>query len=138
MTSTPEADGPRPPAKYQWWYFWIFVVLFTPGSGFIVWQEVWRNDTDGIPETIRAIMDGMEPVVVASMAITYVIVQGGAMIAESYLKRRYEEGREEGKTEGEEAALSAVEEAARQRGMSLEEIQRIIDETRAIIRRGRR
>ena len=60
------------------------------------------------------------------------------MIAESYLKRRYEEGREEGKTEGEEAALSAVEEAARQRGMSLEEIQRIIDETRAIIRRGRR
>ena len=64
------------------------------------------------------------------------------MIAESYLRRRYqegrEEGREEGKVEGEEAALSAVEEAARQRGMSVEEIQGIIDETRAIIRRGRR
>ena len=56
------------------------------------------------------------------------------MIAESYLRRRYEEG----KAEGEEAALSAVEEAARERGMSLEEIQRIIEETRAIIRRGRR
>ena len=76
------------------------------GSGFIVWQEVWRNDTDGIPETVRAIVDGVEPVVVATMAITYVLVQGGAMIAESYLRRRFEEGREEGKVEGEESALS--------------------------------
>ena len=90
MTSTAEADRPpRPLGAYQWWYFWIFVVLFPLGSGFIVWQEVWRNDTDGIPETVRAIVDGVEPVVVATMAITYVLVQGGAMIAESYLRRRF-------------------------------------------------
>ena len=135
MTSTAEADSPpRPLGTYQWWYFWIFVVLFAPGSGFIVWQEGWRNNADGGPETVRAIIDGVEPVVVASMAITYVIVQGAAMIAESYLRRRYQEGREEGRDE----TLSALERVAREKGMSVEEIQRIIDDMRAIIRKGSR
>ena len=59
------------------------------------------------------------------------------MLAERYLQRRYREGRQEGRQEGETATLSAIEQAARSRGLSPEQIQAMIDEAREIVRKER-
>lgn len=45
----------------------------------------------------------MQAVVVVAAATIYIGVEGGAMLAERYLRRRYREGREEGRKEGIEA-----------------------------------
>ena len=42
----------------------------------------------------------MHGVVVVAAATIYIGVEGGAMLAEKYLRRRYREGREEGLEEG--------------------------------------
>ncbi len=55
------------------------------------------------------------------------------MLAERYKKWREEVGRQE----GEAAALSAVEEAAKNNGMTEEAIQAMLDRAREIVRRGR-
>ena len=48
-----------------------------------------------------------------STAHAVVIVEGIAMLAESFLKRRYEAGREEGRAEGREAGLQEGREMLR-------------------------
>ena len=57
-------------------------------------------------ETIIAVFDNMQAVVVVSAALIYIGVEGGAMLAERYLRRRFQEGREEGRQE-QQAAWSA-------------------------------
>ena len=57
-------------------------------------------------ETIIAVFDNMQAVVVVSAALIYIGVEGGAMLAERYLRRRFQEGRQEGRQE-QQAAWSA-------------------------------
>ena len=65
-----------------------------------------NRTTDGVLETIIAVFDNMQAVVVVSAALIYIGVEGGAMLAERYLRRRFQEGREEGRQE-QQAAWSA-------------------------------
>ena len=45
--------------------------------------------------TTKLSWQNVEALVVISTAISIIVVEGGAMLAERYLKRRYREGREE-------------------------------------------
>ena len=71
----------------------VYLILFT--VQFIGWLVMATlRDSDPI-----AVVEVMAPAVLVSTATTYVIVQGTIMLAERYLKRRYAEGKVEGKEE---------------------------------------
>ncbi len=71
----------------------IFIILFT--VQFIGWLIVAvLRDPDPI-----AVLLVMANAVFVSTATTFLIVEGGIMLAERYLKRRYAEGKAEGKAE---------------------------------------
>ena len=53
-------------------------------------------------ETTIAIIRNMEAFVVVSAAAIYIIVEGGTMLAERYLRRRFAEGVAQGKDEANE------------------------------------
>ena len=80
-------------------YIILFLILSLTGLGFVGWDEVHRVTTDGFVETVRGILNGMEATVVVSAALTYVMVEGWTMLAERYQKRRFQEGRVEGRVE---------------------------------------
>ena len=97
----------------------LFAIICLIGLFGVTWYEVRQNTTDGVLETIFAIARTMEAIVVVSVAAVYTGVEGAAMIAEKYLKRRYQEGRQE-----REAAWSAWYErwdAAKRRGEQFDE-----------------
>ena len=73
----------------------LFAAACLVGLFGLSWYEVRHNTADGVMETIIAIGQNMEWVVVVSAALVYVGVEGSAMIAEKYLKRRYQDGRRE-------------------------------------------
>ena len=81
-------------------YIILFLILSLTGLGFVGYDEIRRVTTDGFVETVRAILNGMQAVVVLSGALTYVVIEGLRMLAERYEKRRFQEGRAEGRSEG--------------------------------------
>ena len=113
-------------------YLALFAIAFVVGASVLTWFEVRHNTSDGLYETIKAIFRNMESYVVVSAAAIYIILEGGAMLAEKYLERRYREGREE----GEDAMSSAIQQVAQRQGMDPEEVRRMIDEAREIVRNG--
>ena len=80
-------------------YIILFLILSLTGLGFVGWDEVRRVTTDSFVETVRATLNGMQAVVVVSGALTYVTIEGWRMLAERYEKRRFREGRVEGRAE---------------------------------------
>ena len=80
-------------------YIILFLILSLTGLGFVGWDEVHRVTTDSFVETVIGILHGMEATVVVSAALTYVMVEGWTMLAERYQKRRFQEGRVEGRVE---------------------------------------
>ncbi len=58
------------------------------------------------------------------------------VLAESWLKRRYEKGKAEGEAEGEAKTLDAAKAALEKHGSSREDIQRVISEIQTIMRNG--
>ena len=90
----------------------IYLILFT--VQFTGWLVVAiLRDPDPI-----AVLEVMSPAVLVSTATTFVIVQGLIMLAERYLKRRYAEGKAEGKAEAYEEIRDWLKrkEAAETRG----------------------
>ena len=79
----------------------VFLLQFLIFSGFLAYHEVIAVPTDAIT-TMLAILMGMAPLGFVSAVNTVVAVEGGDMLAERYLRRRYEAGRAEGKAEGKE------------------------------------
>ena len=80
-------------------YIILFLILSLTGLGFVGWDEIRRVTTDSFVETVRATLNGMQAVVVVSGALTYVTIEGSRMLAERYEKRRFQEGRTEGRAE---------------------------------------
>ncbi len=66
----------------------------------MTWYEVVYQTKDNTLGIMLAIGKGMSPLVIVVAAETVVLVEGYAMLAEKYLKRRYAEGRAEGCVEG--------------------------------------
>ena len=71
----------------------LFAVASLIGLFGVTWLEVRHNTTDGVLETTVAIIHTMQSVVVVAAAWVYLTVEGSAMIAEKYLKKRYQDGR---------------------------------------------
>lgn len=79
-------------------YYILFSLQITVVICLISWQEIFHNTDDTPTETLIAIGQGTAPLVITIAAETLVILltlEGTVMLAERYLKRRYEEGREE-------------------------------------------
>ena len=84
-------------------YYILFSLQITVVICLISWQEIFHNTDDTPTETLIAIGQGTAPLVITIAAETLVILltlEGTVMLAERYLKRRYQIGRDEGIEEG--------------------------------------
>ena len=85
------------------WYLGLFVVQSLLCLSFLIWYEIFDQANDGKVGTFLAIIQGMGPIVIAVAAETLVLIEGIEMLAERYLRRRYQEGREAERKELNEA-----------------------------------
>ena len=83
-------------------YIILFLILSLVGLGLVGYDEIRRVTADGFVESVRGILNGMQAVVVVSGVLTYVTIEGWRMLAERYEKRRFQEGRAEGRVESNE------------------------------------
>ncbi len=89
----------------------LFAIVSLLGLFGVTWLEVRHNTADGVLETTVAIVITMQSVVVVAAAFVYLTVEGSAMIAERYLKKRFEDGRQIGHQEGRQEGLQAAQAA---------------------------
>jgi uncharacterized membrane protein len=75
-------------------YIVIFLVQFLLLAGFRVYHELISNPSDALT-TFMDVIDGLAPIIVFVTASTVLIQEGGEMLAERYLRRRFEKGKEE-------------------------------------------
>ena len=80
----------------------VFLLQFLTFSAFLAYHEVTAIPTDAIT-TMLAILMGMAPLGFVSAVNTVVAVEGGEMLAERYLRRRYEAGLKAGEAQAWEA-----------------------------------
>jgi hypothetical protein len=83
----------------------VFLLQFLTFSAFLAYHEVTAIPTDAIT-TMLTILMGMAPLGFVSAVNTVVAVEGVEMLAERYLRKRYEAGRAEGLKEGEERGVA--------------------------------
>ena len=86
-------------------YYILFSAQTTIALGLISWHEIFVRDKDTPTETLIAIGQASAPLILTIAAETLVIIlamEAIAMLAERYLKRRYEVGKEEGVEIGKE------------------------------------
>ena len=104
-------------------YYILFSVQIAGIIGLVGWREIFRNTDDTAVDTLIAISLGVSPHVVTVAAETLVIVlilEGITMLAERYLKRRFEEGKSEGIELGKEAGIELGKEAGIELGKEAE------------------
>ena len=80
-------------------YYILFSAQTTLALSLISWREIFVRDRDTATETLIAIGQASAPLILTIAAETLVIVlamEGIAMLAERYLKKRYAVGKEEG------------------------------------------
>ncbi len=77
----------------------LFVLFFLASWGLVIWYEVRHETGDDGWDTAIALGMGMSYCVVISTALAYVTVEGAAMLAEQFNKKRYAAGRAEGQAE---------------------------------------
>ena len=82
------------------WFMFLFVLQALVWLGLVTWYQVGFLPADNALGASIAIARGMAPLIVVAAADTVVIVEGYEMLAEKYLRRRYEAGRKEGREEG--------------------------------------
>jgi hypothetical protein len=86
----------------------VFLLQFLIFSGFLAYHEVIAVPTDAIT-TMLAILMGMAPLGFVSAVNTVVAVEGVEMLAERYLRKRYEAGLKAGEEKGKAEAWEAWE-----------------------------
>ena len=89
---------PPDPSRAGWWLL-LFFVLLLPCLGVVCWNEIAEDRSDTALGTISAIGQAMAQFVILMGAIALFVVEGIPMFAEQFLKRRHEEGREQGREE---------------------------------------
>ena len=77
------------------WFLLLFLLQFCLYTGILTYYEHVVNGKDGL-STFVAVLGGMPGIITLSTASTIVFLEGLEMLSERYLKRRYEEGKEEG------------------------------------------
>ncbi len=86
----------------------VFLLQFLTFSAFLAYHEVTAIPTDAIT-TMLTILMGMAPLAFVSAANTVVAVEGVEMLAERYLRKRYEAGLKAGEEKGKAEAWEAWE-----------------------------
>ena len=76
------------------WFLLLFVIQFCVYTAILAYYENVVNRKDGL-STFVAVLGGMPGIIALSTASSIVLLEGLAMLSERYLKRRYEEGKEE-------------------------------------------
>ena len=79
---------------------WLGLVEFLACLGIVGWHEIRDNRSATWLETTIAIADGMESMIVVLVTGTVIAVEGPVVLAERYLRKRFDAGRAEGKVEG--------------------------------------
>ena len=82
------------------WYLALFSVQCLVCLALLGWYEVADNTADSALATVVAVGKGMGQLVIVVAAWTVILLEGYSMLAERYLRRRYQEGRVEGRSEG--------------------------------------
>ena len=78
----------------------LFVLLSLACLGLVIWLEATDGETVGIVATAISVLERMAAILVTLSLSIYALVEGGAMLYERYAKRRFQEGREEGRNLG--------------------------------------
>ena len=108
-------------------YFALFTLFATLGLGFLLWYEIFENAGDTLPQTIRAIIQGLGLNTAGSAGMALQIVEGPkfVMVLADYFTKKWlnplkeqlrEEGREKGRQEGREEGRQEGHEEGRQEG----------------------
>ena len=92
------------------WFLSVFLVQYLGGLALIYWLGL-RTGRLTLPEAAAL----ATALIIMSTAHAVVIVEGIAMLAESFLKRRYEAGLQEGRVEGREEGIEAGRRETQQR-----------------------
>ena len=82
------------------WYIILFSIQVVACLGMIIAYEVLYQTTDGVLGTAMATGEKFSYFAVAAAASTFIIVEGGPMIAEKFLRNERAKGRAEGLVEG--------------------------------------
>lgn len=113
-------------------YYILFSLQITVAICLISWQEIFHNTDDTPTETLIAIGQGTAPLVITIAAETLVILltlEGTVMLAERYLKRRYQIGRDEGievgREEGREEGIEVGRLEGREEGIEVGRVEGI-------------
>ena len=79
------------------WFLGLFLVQYVGGLALIYWRGLRTDELTLLEAAALA-----TALIIMSTAHAVVIVEGIAMLAESFLRRRYEAGLQEGRIEGRE------------------------------------
>ena len=124
------------PVIREFWGWVAFVFLAVLGLIAALCATEWLG-WDGLVDYLVAVGHKVEPLWIVAAILVYTVVEGKDMLAKAFDRKLRAKYMAEGEAKGEAKGLSAVEQAARQQGMKPEEIQRVIDEAREIVRNGR-
>jgi hypothetical protein len=114
------------------WFLILFSVQFV---GWLIGITITYSDNLNWSSSIR-IAKEMASFVILTTAITVIIVEGGAMLAERYLRRRFREGREKGRQEEREEIARLIRDWYRRQqqaianGETFDELPPTLDEKR--------
>ena len=100
-------------------YFALFTFFASLGLGFLLWYEIFENTGDTVPQTIRAIIQGLGLNTVGSAGMSLQIIEGPktVMVLADYITKKWlnplkeqlrEEGREQGRRQGSEQAAAKL------------------------------
>ena len=96
----------------------VLAVLLTIGVVAVLYdQNGWHfpgDALDGAPSGIVTAANRLAPLVIVSITAMVILVEGGAMVSEAFLKRRYEKGVED--TQAKWEKWLAEKEAAEKEG----------------------
>ena len=113
-----EAIWSVPPGRLAQ-YFALFTFFASLGLGFLLWYEIFENTGDTVPQTIRAIIQGLGLNTVGSAGMSLQIIEGPktVMVLADYITKKWlnplkeqlrEEGREQGRRQGSEQAAVKI------------------------------
>ena len=84
-------------------FYILFAIQILGVICLVSWREIFIKTDDTTVETVMAIGAGSAPNIITSAAVSLVLVllaEVITMLAEPYLRRRFQAGKEEGKEEG--------------------------------------
>ena len=140
------------PLFRTFWGWAAFTVLVVVSLAAVV----ATTEGDGLWDFAINVGHRVEPLWIGSAILVYTVMEGVAMLAEAFLRKRFEQGEAKGraegivegeargeargeakgKAEGRAETLSAVRQAAELQGLKPEVIQGMIDKTREVVRNG--